>query len=227
LERLQATTPQEAAMIQAGQLAYYNKPRGSYKPLKPAHNFKTAKERVPMLWGDEMYVISIDGDRAKVSVKGHHLQIEVDDLRESPLLSVYQIDCGQGDSALVHFPDERWMMVDGGPARDWSNSGKIAADFLYWKMFVDQSWKNEFNFRRGPFHIEAVVCTHPDYDHFGGFMELTKNVKGKTLTYGTVYHNGMGRKMRTASARSYSTRGRRSCTNEGLAPRQKHGVRPY
>jgi hypothetical protein len=46
------------------------------------------------------------------------------------------------------------MMVDGGPARDWSNSGKIAADFLYWKMFVDQSWKNEFNFRREPFHIE-------------------------------------------------------------------------
>ncbi len=180
-------------MIQAGQLAYYNKPKGSYKPLKPAHNFKTAKERVPMLWGDEMYVISIDGDHANVSVKGHHLQIGLEDLRESPLLSVYQIDCGQGDSALVHFPDGRWMMVDGGPARDWSNSGKIAADFLYWKMFVDQSWKNEFNFRREPFHIEAVVCTHPDYDHFGGFMELTKNVKGKTLTYGTVYHNGMGR----------------------------------
>ena len=180
-------------MIQAGQLAYYGKPKGSYKPVKAAHHFRTIKERVPLLWGDEMYVISIDNEQATVSVKGHHLQLPVADLRESPLLSVYQIDCGQGDAALVQFPDGRWMMVDGGPARDWSNSGKIAADFLMWKMFVDQSWKNEFNFKREPFHIDAVVCTHPDYDHFGGFMELTNNVIEKTLTYGTVYHNGMGR----------------------------------
>ena len=63
-------------MIQAGQLAYYNKPKGSYKPLRAAHNFKTAKERVPMLWGDEMYIISIKSDHANVSVKGHHLQVE-------------------------------------------------------------------------------------------------------------------------------------------------------
>lgn len=180
-------------MIQAGQLAYYAETKGSYKPIKAAHNFKTMKERVPLLWGDEMYVISVNAGEATVSVKGHHLRLPTAELRESPLLSVYQIDCGQGDSALVHFPDGRWMMVDGGPPRDWSNSGKIAADFLRWKMFVDQSWKNEFNFRKGPFRIDAVVCTHPDYDHFGGFMELTAHVKSKTLEYGTVYHNGMGR----------------------------------
>ena len=180
-------------MIQAGQLAYYAKTSGSYKPIKAAHNFKTVKDRVPLLWGDEMYVISINNGEAMVSAKGHHLQLPVADLRETPLLSVYQIDCGQGDAALVHFPDGRWMMIDGGPARDWSNSGKIAADFLYWKMFRDQSWKNEFNFMKAPFHIHSVVCTHPDYDHFGGFTELTNNIKGKTLEFGTVYHNGMGR----------------------------------
>src|SRR6266404_8129173 len=121
-------------MIQAGELAYFGKTTGSYKPIKAAHNFKTAKERVPLLWGDEMYVISMNGGDATVSVKGHHLRLPIAYLHESPLLSVYQIDCGQGDSALVNFPDGRWMMVDGGPARDWSNSGKIAADFLRWKM---------------------------------------------------------------------------------------------
>src|SRR5215813_10694529 len=133
-------------MIQAGTLAYYAKTAGSYKPLKAAANFKTTKRRVALLWGDEMYVISISEGHATVSAKGHHLRIPTADLRDSPLLSIYQIDCGQGDSALVHFPDGFWMMIDGGPARDWSNSGKIAADFLRWKMFVDQSWKNEFNF---------------------------------------------------------------------------------
>ncbi|HEU4507581.1 MAG TPA: MBL fold metallo-hydrolase [Pyrinomonadaceae bacterium] len=84
-------------------------------------------------------------------------------------------------------------MIDGGPAPDWSNSGKIAADFLRWKMFVDQSWKNEFNFQKRPFRLDALICTHPDYDHYGGFINLTSNIQNKTLEVGTVYHNGMGR----------------------------------
>lgn len=180
-------------MIKARTLAYYGKTTGSYKPLKPAHNFKEKKERVPLLWGDEVYVISVNGNLATVSAKGHHLEVLKEHLRETPLLSVYQIDCGQGDSALVHLPDGRWMMVDGGPAPDWSNSGKIAADFLRWKMFVDQSWKNEFNFQLQPFRLEALICTHPDYDHYGGFLSLTPHIKNKTLEVGTVYHNGMGR----------------------------------
>lgn len=180
-------------MIQPGTLAYFNKVNGSYKPLRPAHHFKEKKDRVAMLWGDEVYVISVDGSEATVSAKGHHLQIATEHLRETPLLSVYQIDCGQGDAALVHLPDGRWMMVDGGPAPGWSNSGKIAAHFLRWKMFVDQSWKNEFDFRRQPFRLDALICTHPDYDHYGGFDELTPHIKNKTLEIETVYHNGMGR----------------------------------
>ena len=180
-------------MIKPNTLAYFDKTKGSFKPIKAAHNFKTMKERVPLLWGDEVFVISVKGDTAIVSAKGHHFQIPTDQLRETPLLSVYQIDCGQGDSAMVHLPDGRWMMIDGGPAPDWSNSGKIAADFLKWKMFVDQSWKNEFNFNLAPFRIDALVCTHPDYDHYGGFLSLTSSIKGKTLEIGTVYHNGMGR----------------------------------
>jgi hypothetical protein len=180
-------------MIQPGALAYYARTTASFKPLKAASNFKTMKDKVSLLWGDELYVKSISDEAAIVSAKGHHLQIPIADLRESPILSVYQIDCGQGDSALVHFPDGRLMMIDAGPSPAWSNSGKIAAHFLYWKMFVDQSWKNEFNFRKAPFRIDAVVCTHPDYDHYGGFMELNASIKSKTLEYGTVYHNGMGR----------------------------------
>jgi beta-lactamase superfamily II metal-dependent hydrolase len=180
-------------MIQAGGLAYYAGTAGSIKPLRAAHTFKTVKDRVALLWGDELYVIAVGASQATVSAKGHHLRIPLADLRETPLLSIYQIDCGQGDAALVQFPDGRWMMVDGGPPHDWSNSGKIAADFLYWKMFVDQSWKNEFDFRTGPFRLDAVVCTHPDYDHFGGLMDMTAKVRARTLEYGVVFHSGMGR----------------------------------
>src|SRR5688572_30539170 len=181
-------------MIQPGMLAYYGRTSKSLKPLKPAHNFKSAKPKCALLWGDEMYVISVSGGNAVVSAKGCHFRIPVADLRETPILSIYQIDCGQGDAALIHFPDGRWMAVDGGPPRSWGNSGKIASDFLYWKMFVDQSWKNEFGFRKAAFRLDDVVCTHPDVDHFGGLIDMTDRAVSKgTLRFGTVWHNGMGR----------------------------------
>jgi beta-lactamase superfamily II metal-dependent hydrolase len=180
-------------VITAGQLAYFAKPKGSVKPTGPAHTFKLGKDRIALLWGDPVFVISLQGGVATVSAKGHHLELPVAHLMEKPLLSLYQIDCGQGDAALVHFPDDRWAMIDGGPDRGGSNSGKIAADFLYWKMFVDQSWKNEFGFRLAPFRIDALVCTHPDADHFGGFDDMTRRVREKTLEYMAVYHCGLGR----------------------------------
>lgn len=175
-------------------LAYYGRTTKTLKPIRAAHKFTEAKERCALLWGDEVYVIETKKSDAIVSAKGHHFRIPIEDLRETPLLSIYQIDCGQGDAALIHFPDGRWMAVDGGPPRSWTNSGKIASDFLYWKMFVDQSWKQEFKFRKAAFRLDDVICTHPDLDHFGGLMDLTTGaVEKRTLEFGTVYHNGMGR----------------------------------
>jgi glyoxylase-like metal-dependent hydrolase (beta-lactamase superfamily II) len=176
-----------------GQLAYIARDTRSYKPLRAAHNFRTVKERVAMLWGDPVYVIAIDGGTATVSAKGHHLELPVDDLMDTPLLSLYQIDVGQGDGALVNLPDGRWLMIDGGPPKKTSNSGKIAANFVEWKMFVDQSWRKEFAFGDPRFVIDSLVCTHPDEDHYGGFDALTRHVRGGALAYGTVFHSGLGR----------------------------------
>jgi beta-lactamase superfamily II metal-dependent hydrolase len=193
-DRQRKETDVATSQVQAQTLAYYGQSTKGFKPVGPAHTLTEVKERVPLLWGDEVYVISMSRGQALVSAKGHHLKIPVGDLMTTPLLSIYQIDCGQGDAALVHFPDGRWMAVDGGPPRSWANSGKIAADFLYWKMFVDQCWKNEFKFRKQPFKLDDVICTHPDVDHFGGLVDLVeRGVAGKTLEFGTVYHNGMGR----------------------------------
>jgi len=180
-------------MIQADQLAYFKKDKGSYKPLGPAHNFQKAWDKVAMLWGDPVYVIEIGPTLAQISAKGHYLEIKISDLMETPVFSVYQIDVGQGDSALLHTPDDRWLMIDGGPAPSDSNSGKGAANFLFWKMFVDQSWKQEFNFNDQPFVLDAIVCTHPDSDHYGGFGPLIEKVASGDLVINTVYHNGMGR----------------------------------
>ncbi len=93
--------------MQEGELAYFGRTKGTYKPLKPSHNFKRQKARVALFWGDPVYVIKLRGDRCTVSAKGHHLEIPRSHLRDTSLLSIYQIDCGQGDAALVHFPDDR------------------------------------------------------------------------------------------------------------------------
>lgn len=180
-------------MPNVGALAYIARDTKTYTPLRTALRFKRLKDRVAMLWGDPVYVISIDGGTATVSAKGHHLEIPLADLMDTPLLSLFQIDVGQGDGSLVHFPDNRWMLVDGGPPKRSSNSGKIAADYVNWKMFVDQSWRKEFGFGGPRFVVDSVVCTHPDEDHYGGFEPLTKHVRNRLLEFGTVFHCGLGR----------------------------------
>jgi metallo-beta-lactamase superfamily protein len=179
-------------MIAAGTLAYYAKSQGFVPSIGPAHKFRGQSDRVALLWGRRLRDQARRRDREGVGQRPSP-EITRADLMECGLLSIYQIDCGQGDAALVSFPDGRWMLVDGGPGHDSSNSGKIAADFLYWKMFVDQSWKNEFGFQTGPLHLDAVVCTHPDYDHYGGLVALTREVRNGTLEFGTVYHCGLAR----------------------------------
>ena len=57
-------------MIQTGQLAYFAIPSRAYVPLKASHNFSKIWDKVGMLWGDPVYVISIDQNTAMVSAKG-------------------------------------------------------------------------------------------------------------------------------------------------------------
>jgi beta-lactamase superfamily II metal-dependent hydrolase len=180
-------------VITPGSLAYYANKQGSVTPTGPAPGRTRKWRKVALLWGDPMYVNAIDGADAEVFAKGHRMKLPLAQLREEPLLSIYQIDCGQGDAALVNFPDGRWMMVDGGPGRSMSNSGKIAADFLYWKAFVDQSWRESEGVGPNPFVLDAIVCTHPDADHFEGLADMTDRVRQGKLAYGTVFHCGLGR----------------------------------
>jgi hypothetical protein len=192
-------------MPQAGAvsyIAYKSSTKGSrtYKPESRAPPFtKDPEDKVPFLWGDMVYVRSIQNSICEVSAKGHILNIPESDLMDKGILRLYQIDCGQGDSAIIEFPDDRWMVIDGGPPRegDYTNTGKIAFDFMKWKIFVDYSWRREITGGPKPFAIDSLVVTHPDFDHFGGFLELPKKVLANSaferITVDTIYHNGLGR----------------------------------
>lgn len=191
-----------------GKLSYIKPTSRTYKPEKHVEDGRRAWDKVAFLWGDPVYVISISSGKALVSAKGHHIKIPTKDLMDMPILHVYLIDCGQGDAALVQYPDGRWMLVDGGPPRQqgWTNTGKIAFDFLKWKIYRDFSWRKEFNFdphanrkrsRPVPFHLDLIVISHPDYDHYGGLHELADKIEEtdpfERITVGKIYHCGLGR----------------------------------
>jgi len=106
---------------------------------------------------------------------------------------MWQIDCGQGDAAFIRFPNGKTMMIDAGPGPLMANSPAQAPQFLYWMKWVDQSYRDSYDFSTGPFHIDAVVASHPDYDHFGGFLDMMDMVQRKQFSFGNVYHNGIAR----------------------------------
>ena len=179
--------------IKSNSLAYIAKEKVKLKPVKAAHNFKTTKKSVPFLWGDQVYVISTNSSTTKFSAKGHIFKEKTSLLMEEGILCWWQIDCGQGDAALLRFPNNKLMMVDAGPGELMSNSPALAVNYLKWMFFVDQSWRREFDFGGTDFKLDAVVCSHPDYDHFGGFLDLSDNIRDKGFKFGNVYHSGMGR----------------------------------
>ena len=178
--------------ITSNSLAYIAKTK-AYKPEKAAYNFTNCEKKVPFLWGDEVYVISTNRSKTKISAKGHHFKIDTKDLMPDSILCMWQIDCGQGDAAFVRFPNGKTMMVDAGPGPMMSNSPAQAPSFLYWMRYVDQSWRDEFGFGGKKFYVDAVVISHPDYDHYGGFLDMLDKLKRKQFKFGTVYHNGLGR----------------------------------
>ena len=129
-----------------------------------------------VLMGTWLEVSDIDGDWRKVrprSNRGKGGWVKIDELRETSILKVFFVDVGQGDAVLIESPNGV-IIVDGGP-------NKGLHKFLrhrYWPILKEQQ----------SIHIDAVVVSHPDADHFNG---LTHLLKDKKFTFGSIYHNGI------------------------------------
>lgn len=69
-------------------------------------------------------------------------------------LTVFFLDVGQGDAALLRTPHNRWIVIDGGPRTPESDAGRrIVVPFLR---------------RQGAGRVAVAVATHGDADHLGG-----------------------------------------------------------
>lgn len=94
---------------------------------------------------------------------------------ENKNLELYFLNVGQGDSELISFPGGAQILVDGGP--DAKSLNELA------KAMPGMD-------RR----IELVIATHPEFDHFGGLIDVLENYE-----VGVMITNG-----RRGTAKAYS-----------------------
>ncbi len=75
-------------------------------------------------------------------------------------LSVTFLDVGQGDAIFIEFPDNKTMLVDGGPKTFGMDAGiRFIIPFLKYE-----------HIRK----INTIIVTHPDADHLGGIPTIMR-----------------------------------------------------
>ena len=92
-------------------------------------------------------------------------------------LEVVFLDVGQGDSTLINTPGGKHVLIDGG-----IGAGSFGSK--------DQGKKVILPYLRshGIDRIDAIVATHPDFDHIGGLVSV---VEAKNLEIGEVLDPGV------------------------------------
>jgi len=105
--------------------------------------------------------------------KGASGWVNEDHVRDDPGLKVFYVDVGQGDGCIVESP-QGIMLIDGGPNKNFYK-------FLRYRY--------RHLLRKGEtIHINSVVVSHPDADHFAG---LTHVLNDPQFSFGTIFHNGI------------------------------------
>ena len=89
------------------------------------------------------------------------------------LLEVVTLDVGQGDAAIVRFPDNRTMLIDGGIRRSYYDErNQRQVDYDVGKRIIEPYL--DFH---GIRELDRVVLTHPDIDHGGGLGYILQHFK--------------------------------------------------
>ena len=103
-------------------------------------------------------------------------------------LRVDFLDVGQGDSALVTFPNGETLLVDGGGKRSFRriNLGTEEEPEFFEPdvQSVGETVVSEFLWERGYSQIDYILATHADADHIQGLSNVAKNFDARAALFG-------------------------------------------
>lgn len=142
-----------------------------------------------LLLGDWLRVLDPKIQNGSVQVRSRNTEgwLKTSDFSENRALEVNFVDIGQGDGCHIVTPDDDIIVIDAGVG---SNMNR----FLSWRYNLrSRNVKRATDFdsdkpEKEPWPIDYVVISHPDNDHYYGFLNVFKNLK---LKFNSVYHNGI------------------------------------
>jgi competence protein ComEC len=87
-------------------------------------------------------------------------------------LNIDFLDVGQGDSALITFPNGETMLVDGGGRINYSDDDD---DFEPDRARIGEMVVSEFLWERGYSRVDHIMASHADADHIQGLVDVASN----------------------------------------------------
>jgi len=132
------------------------------------------ERRMVLIFGDQVETTgpAVNG-RVPAEFRGRPGFIRHDHLGLQPVLELYFIDVGQGDSTFIVTPGRKKILIDGGLNRR-------ALGFLAWKHRLDKP---------GPdVDIDLMVLSHADEDHLNGLVPIISHPR---INVKRVVHSGV------------------------------------
>lgn len=107
------------------------------------------------------------------------------------LLRVDFLDVGQGDAALVTFPNGELMLVDGGGQASFktlrvAREGEPPEIFEPDAQSVGERVVSNFLWQKGYDRVDYILATHSDADHLQGLLAVAENFKIKAAFFGAA-----------------------------------------
>ena len=96
------------------------------------------------------------------------------------------LDVGQGDSALVTFPNGETMLVDGGGRISYKNNDAEIGSEVFEPDVpgIGESVVSEFLWEKGYSRIDHILATHADADHIQGLGDVARNFSVDSAYFG-------------------------------------------
>jgi competence protein ComEC len=99
------------------------------------------------------------------------------------------LDVGQGDSALIRFPNGETLLVDGGGKRNFNqksneNEDEETENFEPDAQTIGERVVSNFLWNKGYSQIDYILATHADADHIQGLNDIAKNFRVRAAMFG-------------------------------------------